>query len=141
MIEKPLKIATAIALAIWGAVLFYVAPVPIELLCNDSVTPAVVRAGETVTVTRSFRAKRDVHVEVTRVLIRGNCKDNCQIVDLYSGGLTLKAGDYRNMAREHTIPKHVGPGTWDLAFSMSYQGLFGVVSSVTLPVLSIEVVE
>lgn len=141
---KPILFVTAVLGASWSvaiAFMVYSPTAPIQFLGGDLVSPTKARAGEAVTVTRSFRILRDDPMTVTRTMISGDCAVSCEIVDLPGGNLALSAGEYLNMARDHVIPAVAQPGMWRLVFSVNWRDHLNRERRVALPALDVEVVQ
>ena len=136
---KPLPIAVASAIVAWILVFALFIPAPVEMLPGDSVIPVTVYAGQTITVSRNFRAKRDVHVWVVREMVRGDCAKSCEVLSLDHSSISIKKGEYHNRMRTHTIPLAATPGIWKLTFSLNYSGIFGRTATIPLVPLEIEV--
>ena len=135
---------TCIMFALLSAIIyvafFHQSSPPIEYFGTDSVTPQRVKAGEIISVTRSFRIKRSEDFTVTRALVRGDCTRSCEIVDMSTSQLTLEPNEYRNVERRHTIPRRVDPGVWELRFTFHWHDFLGRDRTLPLPPLFIEVV-
>ena len=138
--DLPTVLLSMLWLAIIGAFL-YVPSAPIEYLGGDAVIPAKVHAGGSIAVIRSFRVSKTDAYLVSRLMVKGDCSTACEILDLSTSELILKAGEYRNVKRDHIIPRRAGPGVWELAFTFHYHDILGRPRVLPLPPLSIEVVE
>lgn len=107
---------------------------------DDYVSSPTVKAGDRITVFRSFVVERKALVHINRVMVKAGCPKNCEVVDLAHGSLILDPGTYRKLPRDHVIPSHTKPGRWALVFTVSYTNLVGRSLSATLPRLEIEVI-
>ena len=137
---KPFSIAVVLAVLLLGGVFLFFFPSPIVLLGGDRVEPTQVRAGDTISVWRNYRVRRDVHLTNTRAMTQGDCSHSCEVIDLRSGSRVLKRGDHIDVRRDHVIPLHTRPGKWTLGFTLSYAGIFGRVVTIELQRLDIEVI-
>lgn len=137
-----MKIALIFALLLWviSAVLVMTTPAPFEDLGGDAVSPAMVKPGGSVTITRNIRVLSGEPLRVTRTMLKGDCKKSCEIVDLHGSALTLNPGTYTNLRRDHVIPITVTEGKWRLAFSVHWEDLIGRDRHIKLKELEIEVV-
>lgn len=119
---------------------FYPLAAPIDFIGGDSVEPKTVKAGEVVTITRNLRFEQKMPMQVTRTMVKGDCKINCDLLDLTHGRILFDVGEY-NLRREHIIPLQASPGLWKLKFSIAWSDAFGRQQTKDLPELSIEVVK
>lgn len=125
--ETSLKAHSAIVafiVAVTGMIMYEQGP-PVTYLSGDSVEPSSMHAGDEVTVTRSFRVDRPGNGVIVRSLVRGDCKLQCDNVDLptttrYFG----PPGIYTNR-RKLTIPRAVEPGDWRLVVTVEWEDRFG----------------
>jgi hypothetical protein len=116
---------------------------PYEALPGDSVTPAKVSVGGTVTLLRNFNITRTSGaLSITRTITRGDCNNGngCEVVDLSSGSFSMPVGHYENMRREHVLPRTIGPGLWTLKFYSHWEDSLGRGHSAPFPELTLEVV-
>ena len=117
-------------------------PPPISTTGNDdSVTPTVVKAGETISVTRSLRSISEAPVGVVRTMVKGDCAKSCEVIDLFHGSFSLKVGEHMRVKRDHVIPLRAEPGEWRLVFWITWQDRLGRTLKTKLPELTIEVTE
>ena len=137
IIFSTLTAAWMIAL-VW---LFFPMSSPIVGLGGDSVTPNEIPVGGTIHILRNLRANREENVTVTRTLVRGDCRFNCEIVDLPGGNLSLKPGIYPNLLRDHVLPSTVEAGNWRVLFSMQWYDRIGRVHTEKLQELGFRVVD
>lgn len=112
---------------------------PIVNLEGDKLTPARVKAGERVTVYRSFRVLREQEFTVNRYMVKGDCKPNCELIDLSTSRLTLQEGDYIAVRRDHVIPERASPGLWTLQFTWYWRDRIGREHSLPLVPLGVVV--
>lgn len=132
--------STAAVWVVLIGVFLYPMPAPIDFIGGDSVGPVKVKPGGSITVSRNMSVTNAVPMQVTRTMVKGDCKKNCEILDLVHGRLLLDEGEYRNLEREHVIPLLASPGIWRLKFSVAWSDAFGRQHSKDLPELQIEVV-
>ena len=141
--KRPQTLLFGVLTATWvGALIWALYPIgpPIIGTGNDSVSPQEVEVGGIIHVTRNLHVFREESVMVIRTLIRGNCTINCEIVDLPSGNLTLKPGDYPNVLRDHILPATVQPDTWRIVFAIHWRDRIGRTHIEPLEELSFKVV-
>lgn len=125
--------------AVFAAVLHVPAP-PVEFVGGDYVLPEKVRAGDEFYVHRNFRVHRAGSVQVTRVMLRGDCKEKCDIIDLPSSVRYLgPSGKFENNGRMLTVPKSTPPGVWRLQFTVLWDDRWGRSHEISLPELNLEV--
>jgi len=132
------------------AVLLWIIPVvtlilmdssPVVFLGNDSVSPQVVKAGETVAVTRNIEFKTSGTATITRKLRTAGCHESCTDIELDSGTISYKRGERRiNNTKIHNIPLRTPAGMWDLKFALTTSNFLGQKITTEFPVLTIEVV-
>lgn len=138
------RIVAVISVGLWGGLIgafLYPRPAPIASMGGDSVSPAKVRTGSAVIVSRNLAITQAIPMHVNRTMVKGDCRKNCEIIDLTHGRLLLDEGEYRNLEREHIIPPQASPGVWRLKFSVGWSDAFGRQKSIELPELSFEVVK
>lgn len=142
-LSKAVKIGLIVAFLAAVLLIFsqWLSRPPLVAYGLDRVEPKVVRAGDQISVYRTFRVTSTDVIAVSRSMVKGDCKIQCEIVDLYSGFLTLQPGEYVELKREHIIPKHLDPGRWNLVFSIRWHNALGGTQSLVLPPLAIDVVE
>jgi hypothetical protein len=122
-----------------GWTIFYLPSPPVENRGGDSVTPETVKAGGTVTVLRSYRVHREADLTVSRVMVRGDCAKECEVLDLTNSNLVLEPGDYVNVRRDHVIPLRASPGEWTLRFTWHWMDALGRPRTLALVPLRIVV--
>lgn len=135
-----LTIITVLWIAAFGLWMYVPLP-PVINWRNDSVTPAEIKIGGTVSVSRSFTVTRDDDIMVVRAIVSGDCRKLCEIIDLPEGRFKLEPGEYNNVIRDHVIPATAGLGTWRLVFRILWNDTLGRTISTPLPELTFNVVE
>jgi hypothetical protein len=129
----------AISFGLWAALLL--TPVPIHYLSGDSISPNKLRAGQEFEVTRNFDVSRDVHVRIVRVIITGDCRKQCDVLDISSGWSYLKKGEYRNRSRYHVVPNRTLPGKYLFHTSIQWSDRIGYWHNMEAPPLALEIVK
>lgn len=141
---RPLHCLIFAAVAPWvaTAVLWlYVQSPPVENWHDDIVSPTTVRVGDEIVVSRSFDAMRTDVINVTREMIRGDCKKTCDRIELPGGSLQIEPGEYRGVKKTYIVPAAASPGEWRLAFTIHWEDRFGRSLKQKLPELNIRVVK
>ena len=129
--------------AIWMTVLGWaIWPLdsPYVNLPGATVSPKIVKALGIITISRDFKITRDEPIFVQRTLVRGDCKQSCEIVDLPSGNLMLPVGIYKGMTRDQILPITVEPGNWVARFSIQWRDRLGRSRTEPMEELSFTVV-
>lgn len=120
---------------------FYMQPAdpPYVAVGQDSVIPVKVRAGDSVEIFRTFRIMRKQSIYIVRTMAHGDCTQTCEVMDLPSGYINLKPGEYVAIGRRQTVPLNTAPGFWVISFTAQWEDKLGRTFSVKLPELTIEV--
>ena len=138
-----MKYIYIIATILWtGALVWVMWPLgpPIDFMDNNSVSPATVKAGGEISVTREFIVNRVAPVVVLRTLVRGDCAVTCETVDLASSVVTLAEGERRVQTRSFTLPSSVDAGEWNVVFNVQWQDRIGRAHRLPLKELPFTVV-
>lgn len=114
---------------------------PIKWMDGDKVAPLELKPGQMLYVTRQFEAIRAEPVVMLRTLIRGDCRKNCDIVDLPSSTINLQIGEHRNQTREFVLPAGMDAGEWRVVFTAQWKDRLGQVQTVKLKELTFKVIE
>jgi hypothetical protein len=138
-VNPGLLLLLAVSFGLWAALLL--TPVPIRYVGSDSISPGKLRAGQEFEVTRNFDVSRDIHVRIVRVIITGDCKKQCDVLDISSGWSYLKKGEYRNRARYHVIPNRTSPGKYLFHTSIQWSDRIGYWHDMEAPPLEFEVIK
>lgn len=142
IVRKKIGVISAlIGLAFLGYAYLSTVHPPYISIGEDTITPKVVRVYGTITVSRNYEITRFEPMFILRTMVRGDCRANCEIVDLQSGHLSLPPGVYRNVVRDQVIPSGAQPGHWVLRYSVQWQDRFGRTLTAPLPPLAVEVIE
>jgi len=142
-IKENVRIYTAVLLVLYGiCFLVWIATQKptVESLGGDHVTPAVVKVGGTISISRNVKYNSTDEVRITRSMVKGDCAVNCVTVDLPSSTISRRPGIYMNSVRDHVLPISVTPGHWKLEFTAYWLDRFGRSVPAPFEVLEIEVI-
>jgi len=127
-----------VGVAAW--VLYPLGP-PVTYLDKDVIEPKIVKAGESIRVTRSFVIHRAAPVILFRRVIKGDCNIKCDVLDWPTSTLPNNVLGEKIQTREFVLPKTMDTGEWRIAFTAQWENQVGVTQHIVLKELHFTVVE
>jgi hypothetical protein len=133
----------AAALLMMAGIIFlslYEPQPPISYTEPGSISPPIVKAGDSIQVTRIYTINNDTPMRVTRALVSGDCNQRCRIYELseLSSVSNRTPGAYKT-SRALNIPDELVTGEYRLVSTVRYQGFFGREYTIKSPELSFAV--
>ncbi len=105
------------------------------------IEPSQVRAGEMISITRTFRIDRSGPMKITRAAVMGDCKLNCRIYEFPDASVVNHTVGSYMQTRQLRIPKEMVSGVYRLTFQAHWSSWWGRDYVTRAPELTVEVIE